>query len=87
MYEELKHLARSNCLDEKENNFLSMLINRNDAGLNLRFRQKPASPIRRHLRLIGFTWSRKNKYWRSHLNNTQVARVSKFYRNHINKNN
>jgi len=82
MYEELKFLARSNCIIHSgtHNNLLSLLINRKQASLNLSFKEKPPNHIRRHLRLIGFTWSRKNKFWRSYLNNIQIGRVRKFYK-------
>lgn len=85
MYEELKYLARSNCIIRtgKKNNILKLLINRNEGLLNLSFKEKPPSHIRRHLRFIGFSWSRKNRYWRSYLNNIQEKRVQKFYENLI----
>jgi len=82
MYDELKHLARSNCIlhTGKRNNFLSLLIDRNEGLLNLSFKEKPPSHIRRNLRLNGFRWSRKRKYWRSFLNQTQEKRVRKIYK-------
>lgn len=85
MYEELKHLARSNCHLGGKGNFLKLLIDRKQAGLNLSFKGKPPVHMRRHLRFYGFRWSRKNKYWGAYLNDTQLARVYKVYR-YINKN-
>ena len=80
MYEELKYLAKNSYHTGGTGNYLLLLINRKDKRLNLSFKKKPPSHIRNHLRIIGFSWSRKNKYWRSYLNKTQIKRVRKFYR-------
>ena len=81
MYDKLKYLARSNCILHigKRNNFLSLLIDRNKGLMNLSFKEKPPSQIRRNMRLNGFCWSRRKKYWRSFLNQTQEKRVRKIY--------
>jgi len=80
MDEELKFLAKTSCHLVEKGNFLKLLINRENGELNLCFRKKPAVHIRNDLRFIGFSWSRKNRYWQSFLNKTQIRRVSKFYK-------
>ncbi|MBB4035394.1 hypothetical protein GGR21_001287 [Dysgonomonas hofstadii] len=76
-------MARTACHLLENENFLKLLINRQNRELNLSFREKPPAHIRSHLRFIGFNWSRKKRYWHSYLNNIQVKRVRKFYKNLI----
>lgn len=85
MYEELKHLARSNCHTDGAGNLLKLFINRKHSEFSLSFKSKPPAHIRGHLRFNGFRWSRKSKRWKSYLNNTQVKRIRSVYK-YINKN-
>ena len=88
MDEDLKYLARINYLLMRvysQNNYLKLLINRRDKRLNMSFKCKPPPLIRQCMRLNNFSWSRKHRYWKSYLNNTQVRRVRKIYMD-LNKN-
>jgi len=82
MYEELKYLVRSNCVINtgKKVNFLKLLINRKHKELNFSFKEKPPAHIRSHLRLNGFRWGRKRRFWQSYLNRIQEKRIRKMYK-------
>lgn len=89
MDEDLKYLARTNYMLMQMfsgSNYLKLLINRRDKQLNLCFKRKPPPLIRQCMHLNNFNWSRKDRYWKSYLNNKQLKRVRKIYMD-FNKNN
>lgn len=88
MDEDLKYLARMNYIlmqIRSGDNYLKLLINRREKRLNLAFKCKPPPLVRQCMRLNNFDWSRKHRYWKSYLNNTQIKRVRKIYMD-LNKN-
>lgn len=88
MDEDLKYLARMNYIlmqIRTGDNYLKLLINRRDKQLSLAFKCKPPPLVRQCMRLNNFTWSRKDRYWKSYLSKVQVKRVRKIYTD-LNKN-